>query len=97
MGWLISVYAAAIWTDDFGLVAKQSGAYSLDDDAVIGLIAVRPQPLPVRFYLVIGTYETTVRGNDQEGNLLAANQRLVATLESQGIVYSYTELPDGHR
>lgn len=96
MGGLISVYAAAVRPDIFGLVVGQSGAYSLDDDAVIQLIAARPQPLPVHFYLVVGTYETSVGGNDQEGNLLAANQRLVATLESQGIVYRYTELPDGH-
>lgn len=69
----------------------------MDDAAVIQLIAARPQPLPARFHLVVGTYETTVGGNDQEGNLLAANQRLVAMLESQGVVYRYTELPDGHR
>lgn len=96
MGGLISVYAAASRPDVFGLVAGQSGAYSLDDDAVIQLIATRPQPLPVRFHLVVGTYETAVGGNDQEGNLLAANQRLVAVLENQGLVYQYTELPDGH-
>ncbi|MEI2610544.1 MAG: alpha/beta hydrolase-fold protein [Candidatus Promineifilaceae bacterium] len=96
MGGLISVYAAAVRPDVFGLVAGQSGAYSLDDDRVIQLIATRPQPIPVRFHLVVGTYETAVGGNDQEGNLLAANQRLVAVLESQGIVYRYAELPDGH-
>src|SRR5690606_2744074 len=80
LGGLLAVYAALTRPDVFGLAGGYSGAYSLGQDAVVEQV-LRGEVRPVRFYLIVGTYETAVSGNEQEGNLLAANQRFVQALE----------------
>jgi enterochelin esterase family protein len=100
LGGLAAVHAAASRPDVFGLAAGQSGAYSLDGDAVVRQIAGQGAEISstpgVRFYLVVGSYEMAVSGNSQEGDLLAANRRLVKVLEDKGYDYFYEELPQGH-
>ena len=100
LGGLAAIYTAASRPDVFGLAAGQSGAYSLDEDAVLRQIAGQGAEISgvpgLRFYLVVGSYETAVSGNSQEGDLLAANRRLVNVLEDKGYDYLYKELPQGH-
>lgn len=95
MGGLAAVYAAVSRPDTFGLALGQSGAYSVDGDAVINLLR-QADTLPVRFYLAVGTYETAVGGDSQVGNLLAANRRLVELLRGRFYDYRYEERPEGH-
>jgi enterochelin esterase-like enzyme len=79
----------------FGLVAGLSGAYTIDDNAL--LLRIAGQGVPgVNFYLVVGSYETAVNGSPIEGNLLEANRQLVDILEEKGYPYLYEELPEGH-
>ncbi|MEW5988096.1 MAG: alpha/beta hydrolase-fold protein [Chloroflexota bacterium] len=95
MGGLAAVYAAVSRPDAFGLALGQSGAYSLDDDAVINRLR-QQDTLPVRLYLAVGTYETAVGGDSQVGNLLAANRRLVELLQGRFYDFRYEERPEGH-
>lgn len=95
LGGLIAVYMGVTRPERFGLVAGQSGAYSLDSDAVINSLGEK-DTLPVRFYLAVGSYETAVSGNSNEGNLLAANQRLVQVLTDHLYHFTYVERPEGH-
>jgi enterochelin esterase family protein len=95
MGGLIAVYAALTRPATFGLALGQSGAYSVDGDAVISDVIIQ-ESAPVRFYLVVGTYETAVGGDSNRGNLLAANQRLVRALQNRFYELRYEELPEGH-
>lgn len=95
LGGLLAVYAALTRPDVFGLAGGYSGAYSLGRDAVVEQV-LRGEVRPVRFYLVVGTYETAVSRNEQEGNLLAANQRFVQALEMRSYGYKYVETPQGH-
>ncbi|MCI0398278.1 MAG: hypothetical protein L0332_28970 [Chloroflexi bacterium] len=104
MAGLAAVYAAIARPDVFGLAAGQSGAYSVDSDAIIERIRAEqmavgiggPARREIRFYLVVGTYETAVGGDGDTGNLLEANRRLVEALESLDYEYQYQERPEGH-
>lgn len=95
LGGLMAVYMGVTRPERFGLVAGQSGAYSLDSDAVINTLREK-DTLPVRFYLAVGSYETAVSGNPNEGNLLAANQRLAQLLADYRYNFAYVERPEGH-
>jgi enterochelin esterase family protein len=100
MGGLAAIQAAITRPDVFGLVAGQSGAYSVSDDAIIKRL-LRQQSgkaslQPVRFYLVVGTYETAVGGDREEGDLLAANRRLVEAISTLDQEYLFEERPEGH-
>ncbi len=95
LGGLIALHLGVTHPETFGLVAGQSGAYSLNDDGIIRGLAVQ-EPLPLRLHLVVGTYETAVAGNPVEGDLLGANRRLVGTLRDQGYDLRYIEAPAGH-
>lgn len=95
LGGLLAVYAAATRPDTFGLAAGYSGAYSLGNDLVIELLR-REETLPLRFYLVVGTYETAIGGDPNTGNLLEANRRLARTLHDRFYDYQYAEAPQGH-
>ncbi len=94
-GGLAAVHTAVLHPEVFGLVAGLSGAYSTDDGALLLRIAGQGAP-GVRFYLVIGTYETAVLGNPTEGNLLEVNRLLVDILEDKGYPHLYEEFPQGH-
>ncbi len=95
LGGLLAVYAAVTRPDVFGQAAGYSGAYSLADDRVIELIRSE-ETLPLRFYLVAGTYETAIGGDPDTGNLLEANRRLARTLNDRFYDYQYREAPQGH-
>jgi enterochelin esterase family protein len=95
LGGLLAVYAAATRPEVFGQAAGYSGAYSLGNDLVIDLIR-REETLPLRFYLVVGTYETAIGGDPNAGNLLEANRRLARALHDRFYDYQYEEAPQGH-
>ncbi|MFT7587333.1 MAG: enterochelin esterase family protein [Cellvibrionaceae bacterium] len=95
MGGLISVYAGLNRPDVFGLVGSQSGALSYGGDGVIRQVELM-QAVPVRFYLTIGSYETELNGDTNQGNLLAGNERFVTQLRSKGYEYEYEVRPQGH-
>lgn len=95
LGGLAAVQTAVLHPEVFGLVAGLSGAYSVDDGALLTQIAGRGAP-GVNFYLVVGRYETAVGGNSAEGNLLEANRQLAQILENKGYPHLYEELPQGH-
>ncbi len=90
--------------DVFGLVAAQSGVYSLDDDRVIDKLKAANKAYQkggrlrrdLRMYFVVGTYETAISGSTTGGNLLAVNRRLLDVLESTDYDYLYEERPEGH-
>ena len=95
LGGLLAVAAAVSRPGVFGLAGGYSGAYSVGGDAVIGALR-RAGPLPLRLYLAVGIYELAVSGDPDEGNLLAANQRLVQVLQADGYDYVYVETSQGH-
>lgn len=95
LGGLVAVSLGVSRPGTFGLSAAYSGAYTLDDDAIILQIGGQSPP-PVRLYLVVGTYETAVGGDALAGDLLGGNQRLVQVLESRGYDFRYTEAHEGH-
>jgi enterochelin esterase family protein len=95
LGGLAAVHTAVLHPDVFGLAAGQSGAYSVNDGALLRRIAGQGAP-GVKFYLVVGSYETAVSGSSDEGNLLEANRQLADILEDKGYPYLYEELPQGH-
>jgi enterochelin esterase family protein len=92
---LAAVHTAVLHPEVFGLAAGQSGAYSVNDGALLRRIAGQGAP-GVRFYLVVGSYETAVSGSADVGNLLEANRQLADILEDKGYPYLYEELPQGH-
>jgi enterochelin esterase family protein len=95
MGGLIAVHAALSRPDTFGLALAQSGAYSLDGDAVIERVLMGEDG-PARFYLVVGSYETAIGGDSLVGDLLGANRRLRQALQQRFYDVAYQELPQGH-
>jgi enterochelin esterase family protein len=104
LGGLTSVYTAMTRSDVFGLAAGQSGAYSVNDDALIRRVQSErlafgiggPARRDIRIFLVVGLYETAVSGDHQNGNLLAANRRLVDALKDSEHEFVYEERPEGH-
>jgi len=95
LGGLIAVHAGLTRPDTFGLVGGYSGAYTMDNDAVIRQVG-RAGTEAVRFYLNVGIYETAVGGDPDTGNLLAANRRLVEALSTGDYDFQYLEAPQGH-
>lgn len=95
LGGLMAVSLGTSRPETFGLVGGYSGAYALDNDALIFQIGGQSPP-PIRLYLVVGSYETAIGGNDTDGNLLEANQRLVQVLQSRGYAFEYVEAHEGH-
>jgi enterochelin esterase-like enzyme len=51
---------------------------------------------PIRFYLVAGSYETAVGGDNEAGNVLSANQRLAKSLTQLDYEFKYDERPEAH-
>jgi enterochelin esterase family protein len=104
LGGLAALYTTLSRPDVFGLTAGQSGAYSMNNDAVIEKLksanrahrSGRQLQQDLRMFFVVGAYETSVSGNAATGNLLMANRRLLHALESSEYAYSYGERPEGH-
>jgi enterochelin esterase-like enzyme len=95
MGGLIACYVALTRPDVFGLGGCQSGAFSLDGDAIIALVSESAQ-VDARLHLVVGTYELAVGGGGDVGNLLEAQRRMVAALSARGYDFVSEEHPQGH-
>jgi enterochelin esterase family protein len=104
MGGLAAVYASLMRPDVFGRAAAQSGAFSIGEDALRAMVVKEQGALESggiisrlpRMYIVIGAYETAVGGNEEHGNLLAANRRLIRLLQNNGYEISFEERPEGH-
>jgi len=104
LGGLISVYASLTRPDIFGRAAAQSGAFSFGED-ILKARLTREQgslesggiinQLP-KMYMVVGTYETSLNGDDEQGNLLDANRRLNNLLQAYGYQIEYEERSEGH-
>ncbi|MEM1041668.1 MAG: alpha/beta hydrolase-fold protein [Bacteroidota bacterium] len=97
-GGLAATYVPFRRSDVFGLGHSQSGYHSFQGDRMIRLIASAP-PAPVRLYVDVGTYETTVGVGllpDGERDFTAANRRLRDALTKRGYDFVYAEYPEGH-
>lgn len=95
LGGAAAVRFALTRPDLFGLAAGHSGAYGGPDDP-IGR-DLRDGPLrPVRFHLVVGTYETALGGDPIRGNLLESQRQLVRALAERGYDHRAREYPEGH-
>ncbi|HEY0737429.1 MAG TPA: alpha/beta hydrolase-fold protein, partial [Herpetosiphonaceae bacterium] len=95
-GGLISLVAAQLYPQIFGLVASQSGFVGRRDAAVLRLYE---QPAPLAVHLVVGTYETEIgpdRYQPLESDFLQSNRSLRAVLAAQGYRYAYAEYHEGH-
>ncbi len=94
-GGLIACYIAVTRPDVFGRGGCHSGAFSFDDDAMIDLVAATA-PAAVKLHLTVGTYEQNVGGRGEEGDLLAAQRRMVTALTAKGYTFASEEHPQGH-
>ncbi|MEM8556332.1 MAG: alpha/beta hydrolase-fold protein [Bacteroidota bacterium] len=97
-GGLIATYVPFSRPDVFGLGYSQSAYYSFQDDRMIRLLDQEPVR-PIRLFVDIGTYETTVGPGmlpAAETNFLAANRRLRDVLAERGYDFVYAEYPQGH-
>jgi len=96
LGGLAAVHAAMSYPDVFGLAVAQSGRFGLQDGALIEEVnrgsARLAGPASPRVYLVAGTYETEVEGED----ILSDNRLMAAALETGGYDYVLDERPEGH-
>ncbi len=94
-GGATAVYSAASRPETFGQVISQSGYFTLRDEIILRQFSLR-DPIPVSFYLTVGTYETAIDGDSVGGNLIAVNQELAARLTQQGYRVILDEQPEGH-
>jgi enterochelin esterase family protein len=95
LGGAAAVRFALARPDLFGLAAGHSGAYGGAGDPIVR--DVREGPLrPVRFHLVVGTYETALGGDPVHGNLLESQRLLARALAERGYGHRAHEYPEGH-
>lgn len=94
-GGATAVYSASARPETFGQVISQSGYFTLRDEIILRQFSLR-DPIPVSFYLTVGTYETAVDGDPIDGNLIGVNQELAARLIQQGYRVILDEQPEGH-
>jgi enterochelin esterase-like enzyme len=95
-GGLISLFAAYLRPDIFGLVGSQSGFAGRQNSTIIQMYE---QPAPLAVDLIIGTYETEVgapRLEPLEADFLRSNRQLRAALAARGYRHRYAEYPEGH-
>ena len=84
----------------FGNVISQSGSYwwkpapTGEDEWVTSELANRP-PLPIRFYLEVGIFETD-RSPDGGPGQVATNRHLRDVLRARGYDVMYAEFPGAH-
>ncbi len=96
-GGLMAAHAARRRPNLFGCVAGQSGFYSFQHDALMRDYAAT-QNRGIKFHLVVGSYETDVRGEGKpEHDFVAAQRRLADLLQSKGYTVSSAEYPEGHQ
>lgn len=98
LGGLAAIYTALSRPDVFGLAAGQSGTYGVFEGELIRQLKRRAGSAsgqPVRYYLVAGSYETAA-GDEESGNILAANRRLAEALDIADQDFLYEERPEGN-
>ena len=95
-----AIHAAVSRPDVFGLAASQSGTFAAEDNIFVREIsrleADGLTTFPSRYYLIVGTYETSVSINGLQANYLKANRRMATTLEQAGYEIMLVEQPEGH-
>ncbi len=97
LGGLCAAHVARRRPTVFGCVGAQSGFYGYRNDALLREYAA-VQNLGIRFHLIVGEFETDVRGDGKpEGDLVAAQRRLVEVLRSKKYVVQSAEYPEGHQ
>ena len=97
-GGLIATYVPFRRPGAFGLGYSQSGYHSFQEDRMIRLVEEH-EPVPIRLYVDVGTYETVVGAGllpEAERDFLAANRRLRDALTARGYEFVYAEYPEGH-
>ncbi len=95
LGGATAVRLALARPDLFGLAAGHSGAYGGPADPIVREVREGPHR-PVRFHLVVGTYETALGGDPLRGNLLESQRQLARALAERGYDYRALEFPEGH-
>lgn len=90
-----AAYLARCRPDLFGWVGAQSGWWSYQNDALLRDYAAAPN-LGIRFHLTVSEFETDARGaGNPADDLVAAQRRLLALLQSQGYIVQGAEYPEG--
>lgn len=95
LGGLAAFDLALRYPELFGLVATQSADFTAARSAIVDEVGLAELP-PLKVHMIIGRYETDVKSDSAEGDLLSANQRLAAFLAEKGIEISYGEGFEGH-
>jgi enterochelin esterase-like enzyme len=96
LGGLAAVHALLAYPDVFGLAIGQSGRFGEADNALI-LQASQQRVTPAReagpqVYLVAGTYETAISGQ----NIVLNNRQMAGALRQCGFDVVLDERPEGH-
>ncbi len=87
LGGYISFFTGFNEENTFGLIASQSGYFPMD------LIAAYSSRTPnIKYYVDIGTFETSVSGT----NLFLFNEEMNNTLTSKGYTFTYQKINEGH-
>ncbi|UCE13736.1 MAG: hypothetical protein JSV04_00840 [Candidatus Heimdallarchaeota archaeon] len=87
LGGFISIAAGFYEESSFGQIASQSGYF---ESSMIGKYSIGQ--LDIKFYLDVGTFETSISSTD----LLAINRQMNQTMDQVGNTYFYQEVPEGH-
>jgi enterochelin esterase family protein len=101
-GGLGAAYVALAHPELFGLVLSQSGAFWRGNEAsneppyewLTGQVAMQPRA-GIRFFVDVGSVETTGALGGAAPSLLEANRRFHAALERAGYAVEYFEVPGG--
>lgn len=93
LGGVVSLFTALAYPHTFGQVACQSAAM---DEALNRRVAATDLPASLHVYLEVGTAETAVETSRGTLNLLAANERLRAILETKGVTLAYETFAGDH-
>jgi enterochelin esterase family protein len=102
-GALIAAHVARRRPNVFGLVSGQSGFYGYQKDALARDYAAATN-LNIRFHLVVGEFETDLRGDGRMEtasplgmDFVAAQRRFVELVRSKGYDVFSAEYPEGHQ
>lgn len=91
LGGLAAAHAALAHPDTFGLAAAQSGRFGLEQGALIEQVGQAGLKAP-KFYLVVGSYETAIDGE----NVLESNRAMAEALRQGDFDVVLDERPEGH-
>jgi len=97
LGGLSAAHIARRRPTVFGWVGAQSGFFGDYNDALLRDYAAAPN-LGIRFHLMVGEFETDMRGEGKpSGDLVAAQRRLAQVLRDKGYIVQSVEYPEGHQ